>query len=306
MIIHPVAQGGEAWHRIRSGVVTASMVDVVRAKVNGLDERQAAYVKAIQAGADEKQAMAMAGYKNRPQAVGIERALAGMPVGEWSDAAKNYAFKLAIERITGAPLGDDEFNPWQAQRGSKLEEEARMEHEIHADVTVQVAGFVTTDDGRFGASADGLIGDDEGAEYKCFLTTSKLRPILLDADTSMVFGQCQMNMALTDRVRWHFGLYLPDLRPIRRHFTLIVIERDDEWIKGMWADLEDFDRLVEDYRARLLRGEVPEVRAMGEPDELPADMRDPHYPTMDSEPPPPAAPKAVLRPDAIPAAADLF
>lgn len=252
MIVHKVTQGSEDWHRVRAGAVTASMIDAIRAKVGMLTEQQATYVAAIKKGIPEAGALVAAGYQKKPTAEAIQKALAGMPVGDWSDTAKNYAFKLAIERITGNPLGDDEFTMWQAVRGQKLEDEARMEHELAADVMVDQVGFVTTDDGKFGASADGWIGEDGGAEYKCYLATSKLRPILLDGDTSFVFGQCQMNMAITGRKWWHFGLYLPDLRPINRHFTLIKIDRDDAWIEGMWADLLDFDKLVEGYRARLL------------------------------------------------------
>lgn len=257
MIVYPASdcpQGSAEWFRARAGVITASMVETIRAKVNGLDERQAAYVAALKGGMDEKAALAAAGYKNKPTAASIERAMQGLPVGEWSDAAKNYAFKLAIERITGVPLGDDEFNPWQAVRGSKLEEEARMEHEIAADVLVEQVGFVTTDDSKFGASADGWIGDEGGAEYKCYLAPSKLRPVLLDGDTKFVYAQCQMNMALTGRKWWDFGLYLPDLRPIGRHFTLIEIDRDDNYIDEMWKDLWEFDQLVESYKARLIAG----------------------------------------------------
>lgn len=252
---HECPQGSAEWHRARAGVITASMVDMVRKKVDGLTEQQAIYVGAIMRGLTEDQAMAEANYKNKPRAAAIDIALAGGTPGTWSDAAKNYAFKLAIERITGTALGDDEFNPWQAVRGSKLEEEARMEHELAADVQVMQVGFVTTDDGKFGASADGWIEEDGGAEYKCFLTTSKLRPILLDNDTSFVYGQCQMNMALCPgRKWWHFGLYLPDLRVIGRHFTLIPVDRDDAYIEAMWKDLWAFDALVESYKARLIAG----------------------------------------------------
>lgn len=254
MKIVPVEQGGEAWHRARAGVITASMVKTIRAKVGGLTDQQAAYVAAIKSGKDQAAAMAVAGYKKAPSAEAVERALAGLPTGDWSDAAKNYAMKLAIERLSGGPLGDDEFNPWQAARGHGLEEDARRELELRLDVLVEEAGFVTTDDGLFGCSADGFIGDDAGAEFKCFLAPSQLRPILLSGDHSTVYDQCQFGMALTGRRRWYFGLYLPDLRHIGRHFTPFVLERDDEFIDAMWPDLLDFNRLVEWYMQQLRDG----------------------------------------------------
>lgn len=294
---HECPQSSAEWHRARAGVITASMVDTVRKKVDGLTDQQAAYVAARKAGQTEEQAMLTAGYKSKPRAAAIDVALAGGTPGTWSDAAKNYAFKLAIERITGTALGDDEFNPWQAVRGSKLEEEARMEHEIAADVMVMPVGFVTTDDGKFGASADGWIGDDGGAEYKCFLTTSKLRPILLDNDTSFVYGQCQMNMALCPgRTWWHFGLYLPDLRVISRHFTLIPVDRDNAYIEAMWRDLWDFDALVESYKARLIAGQQP----VDLPAEAPPPAPEPAGVHVDTCPPEAPKPALAVAPTELP------
>lgn len=182
--------------------------------------------------------------------------------GEFKDSALDYAFRLAVERITGAPLDDDEFSPWQAERGVRLEPDARSRHEAEAGVLVRQVGFITTEDGKFGASADGLIGDDEGAEYKCFLAPAKLRPILLDDDWSDLRDQCQFGMAITGRKRWHMGLYCPALSVIGRDFTLRVIERDDAYIDAMWADLLEFDAQVEKYRALLEAGQTELVGAL--------------------------------------------
>ena len=41
-----------------------------------------------------------------------------------------------------------------------------MEHEIQTGLVVTQVGLVKTDDGIFGASADGFIGEDGGSEYK--------------------------------------------------------------------------------------------------------------------------------------------
>ncbi len=254
MMIVNVDQGGEAWFRARAGVITASMVSTIRAKVGGLTEQQAKYVQAVKSGMSSADAMAAAGYKSAPRAEAIEKAIAGLPVGDWSDASKNYAFRLAIERLSKAPLGDDGYHPWQAERGIALEEDARRELELRIGDMVEPAGFVMTEDRLFGASADGLVGSDAGAEFKCYLSPSKLRPILLDGSTDDVRDQCQMGMAITGRRRWYFGLYLPALRCIGRDFTMMVIERDDDYIDAMWLDLLDFNCLVEKYVADLMSG----------------------------------------------------
>ncbi|HEQ0048626.1 TPA: YqaJ viral recombinase family protein, partial [Pseudomonas aeruginosa] len=130
--------------------------------------------------------------------------------GQPTSAALDYAFKLAVERISGEPL-DGGFETWQMKRGHELEPMARMEHEIQTGLMIQRAGFVTTDDGCFGASADGLIGEDGGSEYKCFLAPEKLRAFHIDNDASGIMDQVQGCMWITGRKFWHVGMYCPAL-----------------------------------------------------------------------------------------------
>ncbi len=247
-------QGSLEWHRARAGVITASMFSTIRGKVNCLDDKQSAYVQAILAGKSEASAREIAGYKAAPRAEGIRKALDGEPVGDWSDTAKNYAFRLAVERISGEPL-DEGFQTWSMKRGHELEPMARMEHELQSGLVVQRAGFVVTDDGAFGASADGLIEEDEGSEYKCFIDPEKLRAFWVDNDPSSVMEQAQGCMWLTGRKRWHIGLYCPALEPAKKQLWWRVFERDDDHIEKMERDLLDFKSIVDGYE-ELLRKEA--------------------------------------------------
>ncbi|WP_186084836.1 lambda exonuclease family protein [Burkholderia gladioli] len=179
-----------------------------------------------------------------------ERLKTGPSKGDYSAKAKEYAFRLAIERISGEPL-DEGFETWQMRRGHELEPEARMEHEAQTGLFVKRAGFVTTDDGLFGASADGLIDPDGGSEYKCFVAPDKLRPILLDGDVKDVMEQAQGCMWLCRANWWHVGLYCPALASVGRQFTLIEVKRDETFIEAMEADLIKFERLVTEYETRL-------------------------------------------------------
>lgn len=250
MLIVTCDQGSPGWHKARAGCITASMFGIVRKKVGCLDERQQQFVSLRLAGTPEKAAAEAAGYKALPRSDVITRALNGEKVGDWSDAAKDYAFRLAIERISGAPL-DEGFETWQMRRGHDLEPSARMEHEALTGLFVQRAGFVTTDDGVFGASADGLIGDDGGSEYKCFIAPDKLRPILLENDITDVREQAQGCMWLCGRKWWHVGLYCPALASVEKQFTMVEVQRDDEFIEAMERDLWDFSRFVTQYENML-------------------------------------------------------
>lgn len=180
-----------------------------------------------------------------------QRLKTGPNKGDFTEAAKDYAFRVAIERISGSAL-DEGFETWQMKRGHELEPEARRAHEAMTGVLVEEVGFVTTEDRLFGASADGFIDDDGGAEYKCFVAPDKLRSILLSGDTSDVIDQCDGGMWITGRKYWDFCLYCPALEPIGRALTIHRIERDDNRIEALEKELMQFAALVADFE-RVLR-----------------------------------------------------
>lgn len=178
------------------------------------------------------------------------RLKSGPNKGELTESAKNYAFRLAVERISGTPL-DEGFSTWQMKRGNELEPEARSRHEEEAGVIVERAGFVRTDDGVFGASADGLIGNDIGSEYKCLVSPEGLKEILIHDDISEFIDQVQGCMWITGRKQWHFGLYCPALAAIGKDFTLKVVDRDDDYIEQMEVELLEFKKQVDLYHMIL-------------------------------------------------------
>lgn len=250
MIVIECDQGSPEWHAARAGVITASMFETARSKVGGLTSQQQAYVSALRSGKDQKAAMELAGYKAAPKSETVQRALDGERVGDFSESAKDYAFRLAVERISGEPL-DEGFSTWAMKRGHELEPDARMEHEQQTGLFVERAGFVLTDDELFGASADGLIGDDEGAEYKCFVAPDRLRAFHIDNDASSVIAQVQGCMWITGRKRWHLGLYCPALKSAGRQLWLRTFERDDNYIEELERDLVEFAALVSFYESEL-------------------------------------------------------
>lgn len=244
-------QGSHEWHQDRAGAITASMFSEVRRTVGGLDDRQQSYVNWIRGGMDKANAAKNAGYKNPPKSDKVDRAIDGESVGDWSETAHNYAFRLAIERISGEPLQDEKYQGYAAQRGHQLEPEARELHAFTTDQLIERAGVIRSLDGKFGCSADGLIGDTIGVEYKCFTSVEKIRPILFDFDVQDVRDQMQGGMWLSGRQEWQFGLYCPFLDTCNRALTLITEKRDDEYIAHLERDLLNFDELVESYKSKL-------------------------------------------------------
>lgn len=179
-----------------------------------------------------------------------EKLKSGPNKGQPSKAAQDYAFRLAVELISGLPM-DEGFTTWAMQRGIELEPEARAAHELHAGIQVQTCGFVTTDCGTYGASADGLIGHDGGAEYKCLVSPERIRDAIIYNDISEWMDQVQGGLWITERSWWDFCIYCPALDGVGRAFSRWRVERDDGYIQALKDDLEDFNRLVLDYRTAL-------------------------------------------------------
>lgn len=208
-------QGTEGWKSNRCGVITASNFWMIRTSA---------------------------------------RLKSGKNKGDYSEGAKNYAFRLAIERIGGVLL-DEGYETWSMARGHALEPEARAKHEDLTGDMIREVGFVSTDDRWFGGSADGFrLSNDNGCEYKCFVSPEKLRTILIDGNTDEVVDQCMGGMWLTGAKAWEFGLYCPALAPIGCDFTLLVIPRDDDYIEALEQDLLTFRELVMSYEATLRAG----------------------------------------------------
>jgi hypothetical protein len=250
MIIVECDQGSPEWHAARAGVITASMFCVARERVGGLDDRQQKYVAAKLNGDSDAVAREVAGYKAAPSSDTIKRALRGEKVGDFSNAAKDYAFRLAIERISGQPL-DEGFETWQMRRGHELEPEARAAHEIAAGVVVRRCGFVLTEDHAFGCSADGLIDPDEGSEYKCLVAPDRLRSVLIDGDLTEFADQVQGCMWIMRRRAWHFALFCPALERIGKELWWRRWERDEAYIEAMEYELVEFKKLVDETEHRL-------------------------------------------------------
>lgn len=251
MIVINCEQGSDEWLQARCGVLTGSEFVTYRSRSGELTEQQAEFVGAVKSGKSQAEAAAIAGYKKAPTAEAVVRAIAGLPVGDWSGDAKNAAFKKAIERI-GGQLLDGGFENWGMRRGHELEPAARAEHEIQLGEVVHRCGFVKTDCGRFGASLDGMIGHHEGgAEYKCFASPEKLREILLTGDLTGVTDQIQGGIWVAELQWMDFCLFCPELAPCGNTLWHRRVYRDEVYIKALVADLERFDGLVQEYMAKL-------------------------------------------------------
>ena len=179
-----------------------------------------------------------------------KRLKSGPKKGGFTEAAEDYAFRVAVERISGAPL-DEGFSTWAMKRGNELEPEARAWVEVKLGIFVDVAGFVTTDDKKFGASADGFIDKDGGLEIKCLVDPGRIRNVILSDDISEFMDQIQGGMWLTGRKWWQFALFCPALEKVGLQLYTKRVDRDDNYINEMELDLLEFERVVSKYEQTL-------------------------------------------------------
>lgn len=268
-IIIECEQGTQEWLDARCGVITASLAPDIMKVVNGLDARQKRFVDEIKRSGNLNAALEVSGYKKEPTAEVVRRALDGEKVGDFSDAVKAEAFRIACEREGGQLLDFDGFENWQMKRGNELEPAARAEHALRIGEKIERAGFIHTDDRLFGCSADGTILDKAGAEYKCFISPTKLRSMILDDDFADTLQQVHMGLWLTGFEFWDFALYCPALEAVDRHFIRWRVYRDDDYLaEEMEPRLVEFNELVESYRVALTKSSKDRVIGFADAEHL--------------------------------------
>ena len=93
---------------------------------------------------------------------------------ETTAAYQNYLWQLVAERETG--LAEETYINSDMQRGTEKEPIARAAYEAHTGTFVTQTGFwLHPEIQYFGASPDGLVGDDGLIEIKCPRTSTHLQ-----------------------------------------------------------------------------------------------------------------------------------
>ena len=92
-----------------------------------------------------------------PTASGLDNLLTPEFELRKGELPKTYVYKKVAEKLQGRPLIDLSASSFMLEQGMIVEEEARPWYALEYDKQVKQVGFITTDDGRFGCSPDGLI-----------------------------------------------------------------------------------------------------------------------------------------------------
>lgn len=96
------------------------------------------------------------------------------------------------------------------RNGTILEPEVRRLYEFESGQRVQQVGFCKTDDGRFGCSPDGLIGEDGGLEIKSPTPATQIKYLLAGGVLPDEYrAQVHGSLIVTGRKWWDFMSHCP-------------------------------------------------------------------------------------------------
>jgi len=138
--------------------------------------------------------------------------------GSETAARRNYLIQLVTERLTGQQ--QESYNSAAMQRGVDLEPVARMAYEA-TNGFVDKAGFYKHSSIEwFGASPDGLVGDDGLVEIKCPNSTTHVDYILSGKVPTKYQRQMLAQLACTGR-KWCDFVSFDDRLP--EHLQLFVV-----------------------------------------------------------------------------------
>ena len=141
--------------------------------------------------------------------------------GKPSTSITDYAMTLAAEMYAGKSLDGFEGNQ-HTERGNDLEADARIAYELSTGTWIEQCGFVTVDDGSFGASPDGLL-DDGMIEIKCLMAKNHVKNMVYYKKHKRVMPdyvpQTQMGMLVCEKAWCDVVFYHPDL-------PLLIIRQD--------------------------------------------------------------------------------
>jgi hypothetical protein len=168
--------------------------------------------------------------------------------GEKSERAA-YRSELICEILTGVPY--PRFVSKEMQWGIDQEPFARAAYELQQNVLVETCGFILHPGiDRFGASPDGLVGDDGLIQIKCPNTSTHLGWML--AGTVPVEHMAQMlgEMSCTQRAWVDFVSYDPRL-PLHLQLFVRRFVRDPKLIAVLEKEVEHFNAEIDGQIAAL-------------------------------------------------------
>jgi len=167
-----------------------------------------------------------------------------------------YLARKLAERWLGRPV--ESGSSWAMEQGSLREVDVVALVENRLEVDVQRVGFVTTDDGFFGCSPDGMIGENTGLEAKCPQPEAHMRYLTAGELPEQYAMQVHGGMAVTGATSWYFTSHYPGLP-----WFVLKVERDEAIVAAILDAVSAFRDRMDTWWASLVakHGPPPERKA---------------------------------------------
>lgn len=174
------------------------------------------------------------------------------PLAKWGETSKEYAHKIALERITNRYINSNK-KLYQFERGHKYEPMARSYYEKYADCEVESGGFYKL--GDFGDSPDGIIKHVSGSlELKVREHKEHGETIKRGFPSPSKKWQYIGHILIGDKDYCDYGSFCPEY-PEDKRIKIYTIHRDNEKCEMLWERLEHFNSFVEKTKELILNGE---------------------------------------------------
>ena len=181
--------------------------------------------------------------------------------GDSSGKRDDYKMELIFERLSGRTK--DHYNSAAMQRGSGLEDEARLYYESVMREMCAPVNFVLHPQYDFtGVSPDALVGTEGVLEIKCLLPWNHLKYAIAREAPDEYLPQVAWELACTGRKWVDFVLYCPDIVGCDSlRFFYRRMGRDElEWTVGAGWDERKLtgEAVIDYYTAEVLKlnGEI--------------------------------------------------
>lgn len=152
-----------------------------------------------------------------------------------NDTMRSYMRTLLAELVMREPIEKIGSTYW-IERGKELEPAARQEYAFLKGEEVHPAGFWTDDHGRYGASPDGLVGENGLVEFKTGTPETIIGYALEDdALKNAHYPQLMGQLLCTGREWVDIMAYDPQIKPVVKR-----VYRDEAYLAALETALEAF------------------------------------------------------------------
>lgn len=165
------------------------------------------------------------------------RSKAAKEAGELNEAVWTYICEKVAERFSG-PIPS--FTSFVTDQGKFNESLARKWLAMELDTEIEEVAFIRSDDGKCGASPDGILKGTEGLELKCPQTPNQVRYCLEGKLPEEYVHQVYGSLFVSGFQCWHFASYFDGYPTLH-----LVIERDESIMQRIGAAVNTVSTLID-------------------------------------------------------------